>query len=58
MTVEVHAPSMAVLVVSLLLALIALIGIFVAIPVITPIAFWLAFIAYVILALGTMVKTG
>jgi hypothetical protein len=49
---------MAVLVVSLLLALIALIGIFVAIPVITPIAFWLAFIAYVILALGTMVKTG
>jgi len=57
MNIEVHAPSMLVLVGSLFLAFIALIGAIVAIPGVTAFAFWLAFMAYVILALGTIVKT-
>jgi hypothetical protein len=57
MEIELHAPSMVVLVGSLFLAFLALIGFIVPIPVITPIAFWLAFMSYVVLALGTIVKT-
>jgi len=58
MTLELHTPSMAIVVISLLLALIALISVFVMIPIISPVAFWLALIAYVILAVGTMVRAG
>ena len=58
MTVELHAPPMPAVVVSLLLALISLIGALIAIPFVTPIAFWLALIAYVILAFGTMIRIG
>jgi hypothetical protein len=49
---------MVMLVGSLFLAFFALIGFLVPIPVLTPIAFWLAFMAYAVLALGTIVKTG
>jgi len=58
MDIGLQAPSMVVLIGSLVLAFLALIGFLVPIPVITPIAFWLAFMAYVVLALGTIVKTG
>lgn len=58
MKIELHAPSIVVVVVSLFLALFALIGIFYQVPVLTPIAFWLSFIAYAVLALGTLVKAG
>jgi len=52
MEIELHAPSMVVLVGSLFLAFFALIGFL-----LTPIAIWLAFVAYVVLAFGTIVKT-
>jgi hypothetical protein len=54
MNIEVHAPSQIVLVVSLALAVLAIIGWFIGAP---SIAFWIAIMAYVAAALGTMVKT-
>ncbi len=60
MDIEIHAPNKLVVVVSLVLAVLALICYFVAI---VPsksniaIAFWIAIMAYVVAALGTMVKT-
>jgi hypothetical protein len=50
------APSQVVFIISLILAIIALIGFFVAIPVITQYAFWIAIIAYVVLAAGCVMK--
>jgi len=58
MTIELHTPSIAIVVISLLLALIALISVLIVIPIISPVAFWFALIAYVILAVGTMVRVG
>jgi hypothetical protein len=58
MEIELQAPSIVVLVGSLFLAFFALIGFLVPIPVLTPIAFLLAFMAYAVLALGTTMKTG
>jgi hypothetical protein len=55
MNVEVHAPSTPVLVVSLVLAVLALLSYFVAPD--TPIGFWIAILAYVVMGIGTMVKT-
>lgn len=46
------APSQVVFIISLILAIIALIGFFVVIPVISQYAFWIAIIAYVVLAAG------
>jgi hypothetical protein len=42
--------------VALLLAVLALVGTFVAIPVVSTYAFWLALAAYVVLAAGNYVK--
>jgi hypothetical protein len=56
MNIEVHAPSTMVLVVSLALAVLAVIGYFVS-PTGVHISFWVAILAYVVAALGTMVKT-
>jgi hypothetical protein len=55
MSIEIHAPSTLVLVVSLALAVLALISYLVAGNIVT--AFWSAMMAYVIGALGTTVKT-
>ena len=55
MAVEVHAPSQPVLVVAVLVAMFALIYYFIGAN--THIAFWLMAAAYVVAALGTMVKT-
>ena len=43
-------PTTAVFIISLILAVLAIIGTFVAIPLISANAFWVAIIAYVILA--------
>jgi hypothetical protein len=51
-----NAPSRAVFLVSLVLAILALLGALVIIPVITQYAFWIAILAYVVLALGTIMK--
>jgi hypothetical protein len=55
MGIEIHAPSTLVLVVSLALAVLALISYIVAGNAVT--AFWSAIMAYVVAALGTTVKT-
>jgi len=57
MNINLHAPSMLVFVVSLVLAVLALLGYFVTIPYITLYGFLLAIIAYVVLALGNVVRT-
>lgn len=49
-------PTTAVFVISLILAALAVIGTFVAIPVISANAFWVAIIAYVILAIGNLFR--
>jgi hypothetical protein len=49
-------PTTAVFIISLILALLAIIGTFVAIPLISANAFWVAIIAYVILAVGNVFR--
>jgi heme/copper-type cytochrome/quinol oxidase subunit 1 len=49
-------PSTAVFVISLILAALAIIGKFVAIPFISEHAFWVAVIAYVVLAVGNLFR--
>jgi hypothetical protein len=50
------APSQVVFLVSLVLAIIAILGALVIIPVVTKYAFWIAVLAYVVLALGNIMK--
>jgi hypothetical protein len=57
MEFELHAPSMLMVVVSLILAVLALICYFVITPATMGIAFWIAIMAYVVAAFGTVVKT-
>jgi len=57
MDIEIHAPSMLVLVVSLALAVLALVCYFVVTPDNMHVAFWISIMAYVVGALGTTVKT-
>jgi hypothetical protein len=52
-----HAPSVLIFVVSLVFAGLALIGHVVLIPYVTLYGFWVAIIAYVILAVGVVMKT-
>jgi hypothetical protein len=49
-------PTTAVFAISLILAVLAVIGTFAAIPVISANAFWVAIIAYVILAVGNVFR--
>jgi hypothetical protein len=49
-------PTTAVFIVSLILAALAVIGKFVAIPFITDHGFWVAVVAYVILAVGNLFR--
>jgi hypothetical protein len=53
MKIGIHAPNKPPVVVSLLLAILALIGYFVD----TPAAFWIAMFAYIVGALAVLVKT-
>jgi hypothetical protein len=50
------APSQVVFLISLVLAIIAILGALVIIPVITKYAFWIAILAYVVLAIGCIMK--
>jgi hypothetical protein len=50
------APSRGIFLLSLALAIIAILGALVIIPVITKYAFWIAVLAYVVLALGVIMK--
>ncbi|MGV3634398.1 MAG: hypothetical protein ACO1NY_08610 [Pseudorhodoplanes sp.] len=50
------APSQVIFLLSLALAIIAILGALVIIPVVTKYAFWIAIIAYVVLALGVLMK--
>lgn len=52
-----HAPSMLVFVVSLVFAALALIGHVVLLPFVTLYGFWVAIIAYAILALGIVMRS-
>jgi len=56
MTIEIHAPTAHVLLISVAIALLAIVCYFFFIPYLTPNAHWIALIAYVALALGTTVK--
>ena len=49
-------PTVAVFVISLILAVLAIISTFVAIPVISANAFWVAIIAYFVLAIGNVFR--
>jgi hypothetical protein len=49
-------PTTAVFVISLILAVLAIIGTFVAIPLVSANAFWVAIIAYIILAVGNVFR--
>jgi hypothetical protein len=57
MNVEIHAPSQMVLLVSVVLALLAIIGGSFTVAYLSSWAFWLAILAYVVLALGALLKT-
>ena len=49
-------PTTAVFIISVVLAVLAIIGTFVAIPVISANAFWVAIIAYITLAVGNLFR--
>lgn len=51
-----NAPSQVVFWIAVVVAVIAIIGTFVAIPVVSTYAFWVAILAFVILAGGTLMK--
>lgn len=50
------APTIPVFVVSLILAVLAILGAFAAIPLISPNAFWVAILAYIVLMVGNLAK--
>lgn len=50
------APNQVVFWVAVIVAVLAILGTFVAIPVISPYAFWVAILAFVVLAGGVMMK--
>lgn len=51
------APTQAIFIISLVIAVLAVIGVLVpTIPVISPYAFWVAIIAYIVLAVGCLAK--
>lgn len=53
---ELSAPTTPVFIISLILAVLAVIGQFVAIPFVTEHGFWTAIVAYVILAVGNVFR--
>ncbi|WP_454918620.1 hypothetical protein [Xanthobacter sediminis] len=55
--ITLHAPSVPVFVISLVLAALALLGHIVLIPYFTLYGFWFALIAYAVLAIGSALKT-
>jgi hypothetical protein len=53
---QLSAPTTAVFIISVILAALAIIGKFVAIPFITENGFWVAIVAYIILAVGNLFR--
>ena len=53
---KLHAPAMWTFAVSLIIAVVAVIGVFTAIPYITLYGFWVAILAYVVLAVGNVME--
>ena len=53
---DLSPPTTVVFVVSVILATLAIVGHFVAIPFFSENGFWMAFIAYVVLAVGNVAK--
>jgi hypothetical protein len=51
---ELHAPKMWVFLLSLVIALVAIGGTFTSIQYVSPYAFWLAILGYVVLAAGNL----
>ena len=51
-----NAPTQMVFLISLALAVLAILALFVTIPIVSAYAFWVAIIAYVVLAAGCMMK--
>ncbi|MDQ2953692.1 MAG: hypothetical protein M3R18_01980 [Pseudomonadota bacterium] len=51
-----NAPTQLVFLISLALAILAVLGLFVTIPFVSIYAFWVAIIAYVVLAAGCVMK--
>jgi hypothetical protein len=51
-----NAPTQVVFVISLIIAVLALIGHFVQIPFVSEYKFWVAIVAYVVLAAGCLMK--
>ncbi len=49
-----HAPAMWVFILSLVLVVLAVVGVFVEIPFVSMYAFWIAVLAYAVLALGNI----
>jgi ABC-type phosphate transport system auxiliary subunit len=54
---KLHAPALWLFVVSLVIAVIAVLGVFIPIPFVTMYGFWIAILAYVVLAVGNVVET-
>jgi len=50
-----HAPAMWVFILSLVLIVLAVVGIFVEIPYLSMYAFWVSVLAYVVLGLGNFI---
>ena len=53
---KLHAPAMWLFGISLVLAVLAVIGVFTPIPYITMYGFWVAILAYVVLAVGIVME--
>jgi len=56
-TMKLHAPSMWMFIVSLIIAVIAVISAFTPIPYITAYGLWVAILAYIVLAVGNLAQT-
>jgi purine-cytosine permease-like protein len=54
---DLHAPSMWIFILSLAIAVLAIVGTFKTIDYVSKYAFWVAIIAYGVLAIGNLVKT-
>jgi hypothetical protein len=51
-----NAPTQMIFLISLVLAILAVLGLFVTIPFVSIYAFWVAIIAYIVLAAGCVMK--
>jgi ABC-type phosphate transport system auxiliary subunit len=54
--IKLYAPAMWLFAVSLIIAVVAVIGVFTPIPYITLHGFWVAILAYVVLAVGNVME--